>query len=160
VIIVALGSNINGPWGSPRETLFRAVRALEARGVAVLAMSSLIKTAPMGPADQPDFINAVCVVRTGKSPDALLRTLHDIEKRAGRVRRQKWGPRTLDLDLVSYNQVRWRSRRGLPTLPHPGISSRQFVLAPLLEIAPRWRHPATGQTAAFMLQQLCRLKQP
>jgi 2-amino-4-hydroxy-6-hydroxymethyldihydropteridine diphosphokinase len=157
MILVALGSNISGPWGTPRETVERALVELPRHGIHVLRQSGLIVTAPMGPQDQPDFVNAVVSVRTAKSPETLLRTLHIIEKRAGRVRRLRWGPRTLDLDVVAYHN----QRRQLPidrlNLPHPGLSHRTFVLSPISEIAPNWRHPLTRETADFMLRKLYRL---
>jgi 2-amino-4-hydroxy-6-hydroxymethyldihydropteridine diphosphokinase len=160
MILVALGSNISGPWGTPRQSVLRAIAEIQKRGVQVLAQSSLLETRPMGPQNQPNYVNAVVLVRSGRAADSLMRMLHLIEKQAGRVRRLRWGPRTLDLDLLDFRGA----RMGKPTkrpralvLPHPGIADRTFVLAPIAEIAPRWRHPITGHTAAFMLRQLYRL---
>lgn len=162
MILVALGSNIEGPWGLPRQTLLRAIVEMQARGISVIAQSTLIETLPMGPPNQPNYVNAVVVVRTAKSADSLMRTLHAIERRAGRVRRLRWGPRTLDLDLLDYHGA-IRKPPAMASkqlvLPHPGIAHRGFVLGPIAEIAPRWRHPLTRQTAGFMLWKLFRLKQ-
>jgi 2-amino-4-hydroxy-6-hydroxymethyldihydropteridine diphosphokinase len=157
MILVALGSNIDGPWGKPRETVERALIELPRHGISILKQSKLIVTAPMGPQNQPDYVNAVVSVRSARSPEALLRTLHIIEKKAGRVRRLRWGPRTLDLDLIAYHDQRRRMPRDRLNLPHPGLSQRQFVLGPIGEIAARWRHPLTGNTADFMLRKLYRL---
>jgi 2-amino-4-hydroxy-6-hydroxymethyldihydropteridine diphosphokinase len=157
MIFVALGSNIYGPWGTPRETIERALLTLPLYGIHVLKSSKLIVTAPMGPQDQPHYVNAVASVRSAKSPEALLRTLHIIEKSAGRIRRLRWGPRTLDLDLVAYHNQHRQMPHDRLNLPHPGLSLRSFVLGPISEIAPQWRHPLTGETADFMLRKLYRL---
>lgn len=162
MILVALGSNISGPWGNPRQALLRAIAVMQDHGISVIAQSTLIETKPMGPPNQPNYVNAVVVVRTAKSPDSLMRTLHAIERQAGRVRRLRWGPRTLDLDLIDYHGFLRKPTRPSGKrliLPHPGIADRSFVLQPIAEIAPRWRHPQELKTADFMLRKLCRLKQ-
>jgi 2-amino-4-hydroxy-6-hydroxymethyldihydropteridine diphosphokinase len=157
MILIAFGSNLTGPWGTPRQTVQRAAQALDASGVRVLQLSALIETAPYGKANQPSFINAVAVVETHKSPDALMRCLHMIERRAGRQRRLRWGPRTLDLDLIDYRGL-VRQRKSLDVkplvLPHPGTLFRRFVLQPIADVAPRWRHPVSYQTAAERLKRL------
>lgn len=152
MILVALGSNSNGPWGTPAEAVAEALRRLNTGGIRLRRASSLLVTAPFGVTDQPDFVNAVAEVDSTLAPEALLKRLHIIERLAGRRRTLRWGPRTLDLDLIDY--------RGLvrqappPVLPHPGIAERIFVLAPIAEIAPLWRHPETHLTAAAMLKKL------
>lgn len=152
MILVALGSNRNGPWGTPRETVVEAIGRLNASGIKVKRASSLVVTAAFGVTEQADFVNAVAEVETQASPESLLQRLHVIERLAGRRRTLHWGPRTLDLDLLDYNGL---IRRGAPPiLPHPGITERIFVLAPIAEIAPQWRHPETRQTAAVMLRKL------
>jgi 2-amino-4-hydroxy-6-hydroxymethyldihydropteridine diphosphokinase len=147
MILVALGSNVTGPWGMPRDTVLRALRELDGNGTRLVAASSLLETAPFGRLNQPSFVNAVARITTAMAPEALMLHLHDIERRAGRRRRMRWGPRTLDLDLLDYHGL---VRRGRLTLPHPGIAERDFVLMPLMEIAPNWRHPVTRHTARTM----------
>lgn len=152
MILIALGSNSDGPWGTPRDTVTQALRRLNASGMKLKRASSLMVTAPFGVTDQPDFVNAVAEIETTLAPEPLLRRLHAIERLAGRRRTLRWGPRTLDLDLVDYNGI---IRRDVPpVLPHPGIAERIFVLAPIAEIAPTWRHPETHLTAQQMLAKL------
>jgi len=131
-VFVGLGSNL----GRPAERVLEALEALS--GLAdtrISATSPLYGSAPMGPADQPDYVNAVVRLDTGLSPHALLDALQEIEARAGRARTgERWGPRTLDLDLLLYDRVRRHDER--LTLPHPGIAERAFVLVPLADIAP------------------------
>ena len=160
MILVGLGSNLDGPWGTPREAVRRALMALNVDPLRLIRTSSLRVTAPFGRPNQPDFVNAAALIETHLSPDALLRRLHLIEREAGRARRLRWGPRTLDLDLLDYHGLR-RARHGLEikplALPHPGMTKRLFVLEPVGEIAPRWRHPLTHETAAVMIRKLSRL---
>lgn len=152
MILIALGSNSNGPWGTPREAVSEALRRLDGDGLRLKNASRLLVTAPFGVTDQPDFVNAVAEVETGLPPADLLAHLHAIERQAGRERLLKWGPRTLDLDLLDHDGLVNLSPP--PVLPHPGIAERIFVLAPIAEIAPHWRHPETGLTAAEMLEKL------
>ncbi len=151
MILVALGSNQSGPWGSPRETVMRALRELDSGGTRLIAASSLVETSPFGKIDQPSFINAVARITTAMPPETLMQHLHDIERQAGRRRRIRWGPRTLDLDLLDYHGL---LRRGRLKLPHPGIAERDFWLTPLMEVAPGWRHPVTHLNAAKMRRVL------
>jgi len=126
---------------------------LNTGGLRLKRASRLLLSAPFGRTDQPAFVNAVAEIGTGLPPQELLAKLHRIERMAGRRRTLRWGPRTLDLDLIDYHgRVSNPPRR--PVLPHPGIASRIFVLAPIAEIAPRWRHPVTRLTAATMLRRL------
>jgi 2-amino-4-hydroxy-6-hydroxymethyldihydropteridine diphosphokinase len=128
---VGLGSNLD----APRDQLERALVALASLPLSeCIARSSLYSSSPVGPRDQPDFINAVAAIRTRLSPLALLDQLQALEQRHRRVRARRWGPRTLDLDLLWYDGLSHRSPR--LTLPHPEISRRRFVLEPLAEIAP------------------------
>jgi 2-amino-4-hydroxy-6-hydroxymethyldihydropteridine diphosphokinase len=154
MILIALGSNIDGPWGPPRSTLRKAIRLLGTGGCRVIKASSLIRTSPFGNTAQPDFVNAVVKLATRMAPEALLAHLQQMERTAGRVRREKWGPRTLDLDILDYHGL----IRGEPppVLPHPGIQERSFVLVPIAEIAPRWRHPVLRKTAKELLAELTR----
>jgi 2-amino-4-hydroxy-6-hydroxymethyldihydropteridine diphosphokinase len=157
MILVALGSNQSGPWGNPEETLKRALLELSIGPTKLKIASSLIQTAPFGITNQPNFVNAVAQIETALSPHALLRRLHMIERSAGRRRGRRWGPRTLDLDLIDYNGQQI-TQKGLVqkalVLPHPGIAMRLFVLEPIEEIAPRWKHPVNHKTAVSMIQKL------
>jgi 2-amino-4-hydroxy-6-hydroxymethyldihydropteridine diphosphokinase len=153
MILVALGSNQTGPWGTPRATVARALRLLNRGGLRLRQASRLLVSAPYGRTDQPAFVNAVAEIATPFAPEALLAKLHHIERLAGRRRTLRWGPRTLDLDLIDYHGL-VRHGPNPPLLPHPGIAERIFVLSPLAEIAPRWRHPVTHLTASHMLLKL------
>jgi 2-amino-4-hydroxy-6-hydroxymethyldihydropteridine diphosphokinase len=152
MIIIALGSNIGGPWGSPAETVRKALAFLDRLGCRLIRASALVETSPLGRTDQPNFVNAVAQIDTAMGPEALLEHLHCIEAMAGRRRAEKWGPRVLDLDLIDYDGL--IRANPPPILPHPGIAERAFVLAPLAEIAPEWRHPFLKQSAAELLAGL------
>jgi 2-amino-4-hydroxy-6-hydroxymethyldihydropteridine diphosphokinase len=160
MIIIGLGSNLPGRWGSPRETVLRALAELDRGATRVVHVSRLLQTSPFGKPNQPPFVNAVAQIETHLPPEALMRRLHMVETAAGRKRGTRWGPRTLDLDLIDYHGLQrdqsyppQSSRRPL-RLPHPGIAERIFVLAPLAEIAPRWRHPENKRSAAELLKRL------
>lgn len=160
MILVGLGSNVDGPWGTPRETVMRALAELDRPPCRLAKASRLILTSPLGVTDQPPFVNAVALIETALAPAALLDHLNDLELEADRRRTLRWGPRTLDLDLLDYDgqviaaEDGVRTRHGLLVLPHPGIPDRPFVLGPIAEIAPQWRHPVTGKSAAEMLAAL------
>lgn len=151
MILIGLGSNVAGTWGAPRETVLRALRELDGAGTQLIVASRLVETTPFGKRNQPGFVNAVARIATAMPPEALMRRLHDIEHQAGRRRRTRWGPRTLDLDLLDYHGL---VRHGRLELPHPGIAERDFVLTPLAEIAPLWRHPVTRRSARTMRRLL------
>jgi len=153
MILIALGSNIAGPWGNPEAAVKRALSELDRDGLKLKRASRLIVTKAFGVTDQPDFVNAVARIETSLPPAALLARLHDIERQAGRVRAERWGPRTLDLDLLDYNELILSKEPG-PILPHPGIPERLFVLEPLHEIAPGWVHPILRRKPATMIRRL------
>lgn len=139
-VYVGLGSNLE----DPRDQISRALDELAALpDSALCARSSLYRTPPMGPPGQPDYINAVAMLRTALAPHAFLDALQALEQRHARVRAGRWGPRTLDLDLLLYDTARIADSR--LTVPHPGIVERAFVLAPLAEIAPALEIPGHGQ---------------
>lgn len=169
-VLLALGGNLSGRWGTPEETLAQALRRLEESGHMRLSrLSRLWRSAPFGGIPQPAFVNAVALLCTSLSPHATLKMLSAVEQAAGRRRGIPWGPRVLDLDIVDHDGAIFRppgvgrrgsaqalhrlQRRGI-VLPHPGISMRAFVLLPLAEIWPTWRHPVTGQTITALLAQL------
>lgn len=153
MILVALGSNQTGPWGSPEKTVRQALERLDQGPLRLVRASSLIRTKPFGRLNQPDFINAVARVSTHLPPEALMRWLHMLEREAGRRRAIRWGPRTLDLDLIDYHGLVRKAPSRL-LLPHPGIAERSFVLKPIAEVAPDWKHPELHRSAATLLRLL------
>ncbi len=159
MILIGLGSNMTGPWGAPRDCVGRALQVLDERPFKLVKASTLIETTPFGKQDQPAYINAVARIKTRLPALVLLQALRNMERSAGRQRRERWGERTLDLDILDYNGV--VLEEGVEqtvdaelVLPHPAISEREFVLVPIIEIAPRWKHPVSGMTARKMLAAL------
>ncbi|MGZ8216079.1 2-amino-4-hydroxy-6-hydroxymethyldihydropteridine diphosphokinase [Methylomagnum sp.] len=143
VAYIGLGGNLDDPAGriSAARTQISATH-----GIREAAFSSLYRSAPLGPAGQPDYVNAAMAVETTLAPLDLLRELQAIETAFGRVRLgERWGPRTLDLDVLLYGTEIIASER--LTVPHPGLSEREFVLYPLLEIAPDLAVPGQGSLA-------------
>ncbi len=142
---VALGANLGDPAANLRAAFAALANLPESR---VVRASSLYRTAPVGFAEQPEFVNAVAELATALAPEALLDALFDIEQRFGRIRAERNGPRTLDLDLLLYNNL----AIDLPrlTLPHPRLHLRAFVLQPLAEIAPHQIIPGRGTVAAWL----------
>ena len=151
IAYIGLGSNL----GERERTLRSAIAGLRQLGT-VEAVSSFYETAPVGPVAQPEFLNAVVALRTSLPPQELMHALLRIEQQHGRDRSVSVpkGPRTLDLDLLSYGNLVMDS--ATLTLPHPALEERRFVLEPLAEIAPEWRHPASGKSAAELLAGLSR----
>ncbi len=148
--LIALGSNL----GDRTQALQEAVEALAAAPeVRLLQQSAWIETAPIGgPADQPAFLNGAALLETSLAPEALHALLVDIERRAGRERTGRWGPRKLDLDLLLYDECVLQT----PNLvvPHPRLAVRRFVLAPAAQAAPHMRHPQIGWTISKLLDHL------
>lgn len=146
---IALGSNIGD-----RESYLRfAISELEkAQNCRVLTVSSFINTKPQGFTEQDDFLNGCLKLETLMTPFELLGLLLDIEKKAGRVRDVRWGPRTLDLDIIFYDDIVMSDKT--LRIPHAQAHKREFVLAPLCEIAPGLLHPALNKTVEEMLEEL------
>ncbi len=145
--LIALGGNVFGPWGRPKQLLQRFA------GATVLASSAIYKTVPLGHGRRR-YANAVALIETDLAPPALLAHLKAIERAHGRRPGRRWGSRPLDLDIIGWSGGVWRSRT--LTIPHPTFRERRFVLAPLVEIAPGWRDPVTRLTARHLLARLDR----
>jgi 2-amino-4-hydroxy-6-hydroxymethyldihydropteridine diphosphokinase len=139
IAYVGLGSNVGDRVATLRSALTHLAN-LEA--VTVIAASGVWETAPVGPVEQGDFLNAAAALRSDLAPRELLDALLEVERHHGRERLVRWGPRTLDLDLLLYGDHRIQEP-GL-RLPHPWLERRRFVLEPLLEIAPHLTHPVHG----------------
>jgi 2-amino-4-hydroxy-6-hydroxymethyldihydropteridine diphosphokinase len=169
--MVAFGANLHFGNMGPAEVILAAVAELAVAGLPVVALSKLYKT-PCFPAGAgPDYVNAAAVVtlRSGMTAADVLACLHQVEAKFGRQRDQRWGMRTLDVDLLAIGDavlpdlatyLHWRDldpalqRQAAPDqliLPHPRIADRAFVLVPLADVAPAWRHPVSGLTVAQML---------
>lgn len=138
--------------GNREEYLARAEEEITHFIGHIEAASSIIETAPWGKTDQPHFLNRVLQVTTRLTPSSLIKSLLDIEKTMGRNRDEKWGPRIIDLDILFFdNQI--ISETGL-SIPHPHLHEREFVLKPMVEIAPDFVHPVLQKTMSALLQEL------
>ena len=143
-IVAALGSNLTGGRASSVAVLEAALARFDAMGLKMVSVSSFWRSASWPDPAKPDYINAVALVETRLDPAETLSALHRIEDEFGRQRSEPNAPRVLDLDLIAYG----REVRDAPALPHPRAADRLFVMGPLAEIAPGWRHPVLGKTAA------------
>jgi 2-amino-4-hydroxy-6-hydroxymethyldihydropteridine diphosphokinase len=141
-------------------TLEAALRALEIAGVRVVQRSRWYHSAPVPVSDQPWFVNGVARLETAYKPLELLGVLQQVESRFGRVRERRWEARAIDLDIIAFDGVVMGhpaedSAQDKLIIPHPRLAERLFVLRPLAEIAPDWRHPITGKTAEEMIKSSC-----
>jgi 2-amino-4-hydroxy-6-hydroxymethyldihydropteridine diphosphokinase len=154
MILIGLGANLASPeFGAPPDSLEAALGLIAERGPRIVARSRWFRSAPVPPSDQPWFVNGVVAVETALAPAALLEVLHAVEARFGRVRRERNAARVLDLDLLAYEE-RVSAEGETPILPHPRLHERAFVLRPLADIAPDWRHPRLGRTASALIADL------
>lgn len=154
VVYLGLGSNLGDSEGYLRDALQKLSASKEIRCVK---SSSLISTKPYGVLDQPDFLNGAAVLETLFTPMELMDYLHELEAEAGRVRKERWGARTLDLDILFYDDEIIDSEH--LTIPHADMANREFVLKPLAELNPCLRHPLTGKTVREMLGELRNLSE-
>ena len=168
---IAMGGNVTSPYGAPLLTLHEALRRLPSDSITITKISRFYATPAFPAGNGPDFVNAVVSVQTDLAPSELLKHLHDVEQQLGRDRHVRWSARTIDLDLIAMDdhihpdietfrawldlpleQQQKRAPDGL-ILPHPRIQDRSFVLGPLCDVAPDWRHPVLGQTAAQLFAE-------
>ena len=145
-VIVALGCNDRGAWADCRQALEAGLARFRAEGIDVVARSSWWRSAAWPDPNEPPFLNGVVVIRTDHAPHALMAALGRIEEAFGRRRGGANAPRTLDLDLIAYGRLSG-DLAGL-ILPHPRAAERLFVMGPLAEIAPDWRHPEGNRPAS------------
>lgn len=146
-VYIGLGSNL----ADPEQQILSAIDDIAAlKDTTLLQQSCLYSSPPMGPQDQPDYINAVVSIDTTLSAHQLLDALQQIEQQHGRIRKRHWGERTLDLDILVYADKVIENER--LSVPHPGMASRAFVLYPLAEIAPELSIPAMGKLSALLAQ--------
>jgi 2-amino-4-hydroxy-6-hydroxymethyldihydropteridine diphosphokinase len=144
-IFILLGSNLgdrNSNLNYARQEISRSIGE-------IVTVSSIYKTAAWGNTEQPDFYNQVIEISSALTPEKMLFSVLEIEKNAGRVRDEKWGPRVIDIDILFYNDTVISTERLI--VPHPRIPDRKFTLLPLSEIAGGFKHPVTGKTVNEML---------
>ncbi|EAW34392.1 2-amino-4-hydroxy-6-hydroxymethyldihydropteridine diphosphokinase [Lyngbya sp. PCC 8106] len=145
---IALGSNL----GDSRATLENTLKTIDQTpGITVKTYSSWYKTAPIGPS-QPDYLNGCAVLEVQLTPQELLTTLLAIEDKFGRVRQERWGARTLDLDVLLFGDLILETPK--LQIPHPRMTERAFVLVPLAEIAPDWVEPVSGKVISQLVEKV------
>jgi 2-amino-4-hydroxy-6-hydroxymethyldihydropteridine diphosphokinase len=151
MILIALGANLPSHAGSPAQTLRASLAMLSENAVRPVSVSNFYASPAWPNPSDPSFVNAVARVETSLDPAALMELLAQIENHFGRVRKTRNAPRTLDLDLLDYDG---RVSEGPPVLPHPRIEARDFVLMPLRDAAPDWRHPVSGRSVDELIAAL------
>ena len=153
MILLGVGSNLESPdHGSSRATIEAGLVALETRDIQVVAQSGWYRTLPVPESSQPWFVNLVVSVETAMTAELLLETLHAVEQQFGRVRSVRDAARVIDLDILDFDGR--ISDCPKLTLPHPRMHERAFVLIPLRDVAPDWRHPSCGRTVNELIAAL------
>ena len=146
--LIAIGSNL----GTPKKNCIEAIDIISSSpGIKTISKSSFYQTAPVGNTEQDWFINSVIKISTQLNPDILLAVLLEIESKMGRIRKEKWGPRIIDLDLLFYDNLIIKKKD--LTLPHPEIQKRNFVLQPLNEIEENFIHPSLNKSINTLLKE-------
>ncbi|HEX2592618.1 MAG TPA: 2-amino-4-hydroxy-6-hydroxymethyldihydropteridine diphosphokinase [Rhizomicrobium sp.] len=151
MILIGLGASIPSRAGAPDSTLRAALAELAVSGVNIVKLSRIYRTPAWPDPRDPEFANAVAHIETQLTPQQLMQLLHATETSFGRTRSVRNAPRTLDLDLIDYDG---RVEQGDPILPHPRIAARNFVLIPMRDVAPDWKHPLTGATIVSLIAAL------
>jgi 2-amino-4-hydroxy-6-hydroxymethyldihydropteridine diphosphokinase len=151
MILIALGSNLPSVAGPPEATLGRALERFPQEGMTVRTVSSYYRSKAWPDPGDPPFVNAVARIETARDPADLLGTLKDLERAFGRTLGARNAPRPLDLDILDYDG---RIEAGPPMLPHPRLHERGFVLIPLRDIAPEWRHPISDRSVSELIETL------
>ena len=148
IAFIAIGSNL----GTPKKNCIEAIDIISSNpDIKTISKSSLYQTAPVGNTEQDWFINSVIKISTQLNPDILLAVLLKIESKMGRIRKEKWGPRIIDLDLLFYDNLIIKQKD--LTLPHPEIQKRNFVLQPLNEIEENFIHPSLNKSINTLLKE-------
>lgn len=159
MIFIGLGANLPSPeFGTPIETLTKAISVLETKDIKITATSRWFESAPVPISDAPWYVNGVIAVETTRAPRDLLSVLLEVEKEFGRIRTVPNAPRTIDLDLIAYNDQIIKDAGKIEDkpfcIPHPRMSERAFVLLPLKDIAPNWVHPEQGVSIVDLVNLL------
>jgi 2-amino-4-hydroxy-6-hydroxymethyldihydropteridine diphosphokinase len=145
--MIAFGSNVGNRLGNLR----RAADELGERAGRITARSGVYETPPWGVASQRRFLNACVIIETDESPRGLLMRAKDTEQALGRKIRERWGPREIDVDILTYGEI--SSEDDDLVIPHPLMTERAFVLVPVFDIAPGWKHPVTGEPLRELLEK-------
>lgn len=148
IVFIGFGSNLS----DREEYIKKAILKIgELPHTSIVATSSIINTKPIGKADQPDFLNCVIKIETKYTPNRLLTELQNIENDMGRIRKERWGPRIIDLDILFFNDEIINTKN--LQIPHPEILNRKFVLTSMNEIAPQFLHPIEKKTMEELLKK-------
>ncbi len=145
---LSFGANVGNRLGNIK----KALRILQSNGINIIKKSDVFETQPFGIENQPRFLNACAIIETSLEPLELLELVKRIEKEIGRITRERWGPREIDIDILFMGNIHIQSDK--LTIPHKGIQERRFVLEPLCQISPEWIHPVLDQSAESLMQKL------